>query len=743
MALGRLVGVGSGSNMDRLAVATEAQDALVRCLAKLDLVDSVDTLGKYSGHEICPIAFYAGKGYFKEWDGLLRVAKELEIPAVRIERENISKYRQVLENELLSQINVGRWSALRAAPIAVTDQDVTVLMANPLDFSARSSFEFEFGKPVQVALGREDEILALLSSKHDSNFIFDLDLLFSGESEKTLEGQNSSTETVITEKEESVMHDIDAAPVVKLVNKIISNAVHNGASDIHISPDRDQLVVRIRVDGIMRPLLMVPKKVRSSVVARLKVLAGMDLSERRKPQDGRMRIKTGLGVKDLRISSVPSMYGENVVIRILSSDIAGVSFESLGIPVAVQGPLIKALGGSSKMVLVAGPTGSGKTSTLYAGLLDLSDGRRNIITVEDPIEYRVPGITQIQVNAKVGMGFPEGLRSILRQDPDVVMVGEIRDAETADIAVQAAQTGHLVLSTIHTNSAPAAITRLLDLGIPSYLIVSSVGAVLAQRLVRKLCTKCEAPASSTIIERLLRLGVEPQSPRMAVGCEACGYTGYQGRTGIYSLLNVDEEIREVIRQGGGEHELVQAARVQDFQTLENYGLALVSRGVTSLDELERVLGPLSSQNEPKQPLTASLPEVGAGLRKRRVLLVEDDEDTRLMLATILSREPFDIDEAENGLDGLDRVYKQVPDLIVCDLMMPRMGGLEFVKRLRRDSRTAKLPILMLTAVDTEDNELELMSCGADDFVSKTSRAEILIARMHALLGRATQVQQAS
>jgi type II secretory ATPase GspE/PulE/Tfp pilus assembly ATPase PilB-like protein len=732
--------------MEKLAVSSNAQTALVKFLVKLDLIDSVNAIGDYPHHESCPIAFFAGKGYFDEWEGISKVAEELGLEECRIDKSNFDQFVLLLDHEICSRIKVIRWVELRAVPIEITDTEVKLLMANPLDYDARSILEFELGRTIKVAIGREDEILAVLSTKHDSSYIFDLDMILGAEEE----GQENNVSSVQEETESNLIDDnIEAAPIIRLVNKILSNSVHNGASDIHITPEKEGLTIRIRVDGIMQTLFTVPSRMKNAVLARLKVLSGMDISEKRKPQDGRMRIKTGLGIKDLRISSVPSIYGENIVARILSSEVNGVSFESLGMPPEIVDKYKSGLLGSSQVVLVTGPTGSGKTSTLYSGLLYLCDGRRNIITVEDPIEYRVPGITQIQVNSKIGMTFAEGLRSILRQDPDVIMVGEIRDEETAGIAMQVAQTGHLVLSTIHTNSAPAAITRLTDLNIPEYLTASSLGSVVAQRLVRTLCTDCAAPVKDKELKRCRDLKFDCEMLRQPLGCEQCNNTGFKGRTAIYSFLSVTDSVREAIRERLGEEEIAERAREGGYRTLAEDGIILLYNGVTSLSELERVLGPLDnyvdagSGSSFRRVTPASSPDpVDQGcllkektLAKKKVLLVEDDADTRITLSAILEREMFEVQQAVNGVEALELVFKEVPDFILCDLMMPKMSGLEFVKRLRKDPRTGSIPVLMLTAVDSEENELEVINNGANDFVSKSTRAEILLARIHALLAR--------
>ncbi len=428
-----------------------------------------------------------------------------------------------------------------------------------------------------------------------------------------------------------------------------------------------------------------------------------------------------------------TIHGENIVARILSSDLSNLSYESLGIPTDIQLALRRDLDRRSRLILICGPTGSGKTSSLYATLLNLKDGTTNIISIEDPIEYRIAGINQIPVQNKNGVTFAEGLRSALRQDPDIVMVGEIRDAETATIAMQAAQTGHVVLSTIHTNSAAGSITRLKDLGVESYLCASSLGGVLAQRLIRRVCKTCCTKVNSDDQKLLEQFSVPPTSAVSAgSGCDACSGTGYHGRVGIYSYLTIDERCRELIREGGSEHEIEDAARSGGFKPLFEAGLDLVASGITTASELTSTLGASSDSAGTSAGSHKPKLDTDAKLARRKVLLVEDDENTRVVLALLLQKEFFEVIEAANGREALNLLFKETPDLILSDVMMPDIDGIQLVQRLKSDPRTREIPVIMLTANDSEENELKLLSSGADDFVSKTTNPSILIARVNRL-----------
>jgi general secretion pathway protein E len=379
----------------------------------------------------------------------------------------------------------------------------------------------------------------------------------------------------------------DDAPAIRLINGIIADAARQGVSDIHIEPYETGLVVRMRMDGVLRETLRMPAHVAPVVVSRIKVMARLDIAERRLPQDGRIGLTLGGKLIDVRVSTLPSRAGERVVLRILDKENAGIDLDVLGMSGTVNRLYREALGEPNGIVLVTGPTGSGKTTTLYAGLKLLNDGSRNILTVEDPVEYAVDGVGQTQINPQVGLSFAAGLRAILRQDPDVVMVGEIRDRETADIAVQAALTGHLVLSTVHTNDAVGAITRLRDMKVEPFLIASTLRAVIAQRLVRRLCPACRAPVQASGSVSAL-LGFDPGTiVYEARGCPECTQTGYKGRIGLFEAVRVDDAMRRLINSGGDEA-VIAGHAFRNAPNLSAAARALVRDGVTTPEEAVRV-----------------------------------------------------------------------------------------------------------------------------------------------------------
>ena len=379
----------------------------------------------------------------------------------------------------------------------------------------------------------------------------------------------------------------DDAPIIRLINGLIAEAVRMGASDIHIETFETALIVRFRVDGVLREVLSVPVRLATLIVSRVKVMARLDIAEKRVPQDGRISLTLGRKTLDVRVSTLPSRGGERVVMRILDKEQAGLGLDELGMSDGVRAAFEGALKDPNGIILVTGPTGSGKTTTLYAGLAVLNDASRNILTIEDPVEYAVAGVGQTQVNPKVGMTFAAGLRAILRQDPDVVMVGEIRDVETAQIAVQASLTGHLVLSTVHTNDAVGAITRLRDMGIEPFLLASTLRLIVAQRLVRKLCPACrKAHSADAATARLAGIGVGTNIFR-AVGCATCNNTGYIGRIGIYEAVRVDDRLRKLIGENAVEGDIVRAA-FANASPLRMAARTAVLQGITTVEEALRV-----------------------------------------------------------------------------------------------------------------------------------------------------------
>ena len=385
---------------------------------------------------------------------------------------------------------------------------------------------------------------------------------------------------------DDLLDDKNKGPIIKLINATITKAVKARASDIHLEPFENKLSIRFRVDGVLREVLQYQKNITQMIISRIKIMSKLDISERRLPQDGRISISVGKRDIDLRVSTLPSSFGERVVLRILEKDKTHIQLNQLGFSNEILENFRKNLGKNEGIILVTGPTGSGKTTSLYSGLREISDRSQNILTIEDPVEYALEGIGQTQVNTKTGLTFAKGLRAILRQDPDIVMVGEIRDKETAEIAIQASLTGHLVLSTVHTNSAVNAITRLRDMGIEPYLLSSSLIFVLSQRLVRKLCSKCKTKDDDNI-KILDKYKIKGEIFKSA-GCDECDNTGYKGRLSIGEFVSIDEKISELIHNSASENEISDYVYKNNKKIYEN-GLQVVANGDTSLSELMRVI----------------------------------------------------------------------------------------------------------------------------------------------------------
>lgn len=380
------------------------------------------------------------------------------------------------------------------------------------------------------------------------------------------------------------------APIIRMVNHLMERALDLSASDIHFEPEEKFLMVRCRVDGVMVNIERLPANINAAISSRVKLMAKLDIGEKRLPQDGRIQYQIGTRVLDMRVSTLPGVHGESIVLRILDRSDVNVSLDRLGMPEDILRPYAQLIHQPHGMILVTGPTGSGKTTSLYATLEKINTGEKKIITIEDPVEYQLSGITQIHVNAKIGLTFAAGLRSIVRQDPDIIMVGEIRDHETAAIAIESALTGHLVFSTLHTNDAAGAITRLQDMGIDTYLISSSVIATMAQRLVRKICPHCAQQVALTASEANL-LGIkltDISQIKRGAGCERCAHTGYKGRLGLYELLQVSEEVRHVISSGADANVIRKTAIAEGMRTLRLDALEKLYNGITTPEEIVRV-----------------------------------------------------------------------------------------------------------------------------------------------------------
>ncbi|UCF72877.1 MAG: Flp pilus assembly complex ATPase component TadA [Deltaproteobacteria bacterium] len=487
-------------------------------------------------------------------------------------------------------------------PVAMKNNILDVAMDDPLDLNMMKDLQFITGYSIQPAISTRSQIIDRLQRHyHPEKSITDVADQFV---------EDVGMEFLSEEKEEQKMEEdfesLKDSPFIKMVDLIIRNAIKQGASDIHIEAQENQVRVRNRIDGVLQDSIKLPKWTQPVIVSRIKVLAGLNIAERRLPQDGRIRVKARNMSVDLRVSTLPTYYGEKAVVRILNKQVAFLSLSQLGFSDKNMTILKNFIHRPQGMVLITGPTGSGKTSTLYACMQDIKSEEVNVISVEDPVEYELPGMNQVQINEKVGLTFPFLLRSILRQDPNVIMVGEIRDEETAEIAVQAAMTGHLVLSTLHTNDAPTAVTRLIDIGIPPYLIAASVVGVIAQRLVRTICPDCKEeylPNRDLLTRVNLDQDDLPFKFYRGAGCKNCGDTGFKGRTALEEIMVMGPKIRELIQSSGTADTLREAAMAMGMSTLGMSGMKKIEMGITTIEEVLKAV-------HQKEELTTVCPHCG-------------------------------------------------------------------------------------------------------------------------------------
>jgi len=533
--------------------------------------------------------------------------------------------------------------------------------------------------------------------------------------------------------------DVDDAPVVRLVNAIMGEALHSRASDIHIEPQERDVHVRFRIDGLLREITIVPKPIQGPLISRIKILSGMDISERRKPQDGRGRIRLERLEADTRVSSMPTMHGETVVIRLLRKEAEKAkTIAEIGLADHDREAFQRALSEPQGLVLITGPTGSGKTSSLYAGLATVIRPDINVVTLEDPVEYQMAGVNQVQINERVGLTFAGGLRTILRQDPDIVMVGEIRDPETASISMQASMTGHLVLSTLHTNDAPAAVSRLIDMGVEPFLITSSLTLVVGQRLARVPCEKCSEPVEASP-RTLELLGLEPEEVehaelRMGPGCGFCSQTGYKGRLGLFEVVRITRTMRELIVARASETAMREEAVVGGMRSMRSDGLAKALAGRTTLEEVLRVTPPDPDRaKRAGQRQAATAPTAPAVKVPPKVLVLDDDRSVAEVAAAMLV-DGYEVLAASEVAEGLRMVEGERPDVVVVNLDLPGVDAVELLTTLRAGAGGEPA---VLVAADPEDRHARdrAMAAGAAGFVAKPFVEAELRAEVAAALER--------
>ena len=494
---------------------------------------------------------------------------------------------EAIPDELLSAIPISFAKQNRLLPITVTSDDrVVIVGAHPLLIDAEEELRLALGKDILPAIASFETVLTAINSAYDRS------MRQAETAVAELEGEEGDLRGGLEDEVVDLLdlESDDEAPIIRLVNSLLSQAVKDGASDIHLEPYERELLVRFRVDGVLYEIIRPPKRFQNSIISRVKIMAALNIAEKRLPQDGRIRLKVAGKDFDIRVSSVPTTYGERIVMRLLDRssamrDLADIGFSNYNL--SKIDALIHAPHG---IILVTGPTGSGKTSTLYACLSKINRPDLNILTIEDPVEYQLKGVGQVQVNTKINLTFASGLRSFLRQDPDVIMVGEIRDRDTAEIAIQASLTGHLVFSTIHTNDAPGAVTRLVDMQVEPFLVASSLLAVLAQRLVRTICPNCRESYAAND-EELSEIGLSTKDVKVLYrgrGCDACQHTGYRGRLGIFELMEINDDLRAAIMNNSDAATIKNKARQNGMKTLREDGALKVIAGLTTVAEVTRV-----------------------------------------------------------------------------------------------------------------------------------------------------------
>jgi type II secretory ATPase GspE/PulE/Tfp pilus assembly ATPase PilB-like protein/CheY-like chemotaxis protein len=653
-------------------------------------------------------------------------------------------------------------------PLRLTDSYLEIGTANPLDLDAEKALAFNTAREIRLFLLAPSKISEKLDEMYKPEKAIDRLLENMGDAE-ALQTLSDAPPDDLTVSEA----DASQKPVVRLVDMIISEGILSRASDIHVEPEEGGVAVRYRIDGVLRQVMKIPRQAGLPLISRIKIMSSLDIADRLRPQDGRARVAVSGQPIDLRVSTLPAQLGEKVVIRILDSRATVKSLDSLGLNPGEAEAIRRLLENHEGIMLVTGPTGSGKTTTLYSCINQIKSEGVNIVTVEDPVEYRMQGIVQVQVQEKAGLTFAAALRSILRQDPNVVLVGEIRDKETAQIAVQASLTGHLVLSTLHTNDAANAVTRLVDIGVESYKIAASLRGVVAQRLMRKLCPTCKEVWMEAPPERLRRWIPKGTPLYRAGGCPDCAMTGYRGRFSILEILTMNPELERLIAGGEAADRIAAAAQRGGMKSLWDSGLAHVARGESTLDELTRVVDipdepeapapqePRVSRGTPRTPGTRVTPAAegvaagpvstvfdlleehapparrsGAhGQPASKVLLVDDEDSLRKVMRDLLERDGYVVTEARDGVQALDQVDRVGPDIIVLDLNLPGLDGYGVLSHLRSRPATASIPVIVLTAKGDEDNEVRVFELGADDFLTKPFRARALSARLEAVLGR--------
>ncbi|MFA6583423.1 MAG: ATPase, T2SS/T4P/T4SS family [Elusimicrobiaceae bacterium] len=652
-------------------------------------------------------------GFVKETDLVNVISKIFAVPVLQTDESR--------DSSLLKLIPFDKAGHLGIFPLRIEGKHLLLAMSNPLDIPTIEDVGIRTGYTIKPVLATKSQISALVRD----NYLVD-DALY----DLLKNADNTSTIRLAGEGDASTVPcSTDSSPAVRLVNLIIADAVKMRASDIHIEPQEQFVIVRYRIDGLLKFIMKAPAHLTPRIATRIKILSSLDIAETRKSQDGRIKVFVNDQKMDLRVAVVPTLYGEKIAIRILNYTETSMGLDGIGFEEDDLARFKKALKKPQGFILVCGPTGSGKTSTLYAALSSVKSETKQIITIEDPIEYILEGINQIQLNAAKDVTFATSLRSTLRQDPNIIFVGEIRDSETADVAFRAALTGHLVLSTLHANNAVASIGRLFDLGLEPYIISSSLSIVIAQRLVRLICPQCRAEVTpcADLLAKYSPLIKQTKILKFyaGAGCEACNFTGFRGRTAVIEVLEITDPIRALIAARGVDQQIFQEAKKNGMHTMTESAMLKLAQGATTLEEIARVI-----DMDTEEVMHAVPPS-----KTPKLLIADDEDDIRLVLAKRLQTAGYEVIEAKDGKEALEKAFKYSPDLILMDISMPNMNGFDATKALRAQLATASIPIILLTARGDKESELQGLDIGADDYITKPYDKDKLLARIKILLRR--------
>lgn len=554
-----------------------------------DVADVLSEMGKITDDQLSQLRRIQEEKPNCDIFGTIRELKLVDEPDISMAHAGLydMEFRRIepeqVDRTVFDKLDPGYIRSNRIMPISVQDDTLTVATSRPADLFVIEDVKRQAQMNVETVVCLEEDIDKVCEAFNEEKIDYDLDDII-----------NDMTEVEVVQEQDEESDDLEKmagqSPVIKFVNYLISNAIREGASDIHIEPKNKAMKTRFRIDGVLFEMKQSPMKMHPAIVSRIKIMADLDISERRLPQDGKIKVTVGGRAIDLRVSTLPTNHGEKVVIRVLDSRSICLGLEQLGMEPDAMAAFNEQVKLPHGILLVTGPTGSGKSTTLYTALGQMDGEKLNISTVEDPVEYQLDFCNQLQINDKIGLDFATALRSLLRQDPDVIMIGEIRDNETARIAVQAALTGHLVLSTLHTNDAAASITRLVDIGIEPYLIAASLNGVLAQRLVRKICPDCKqvSDVSESVARYAAKAGIEPTQVYYGAGCDKCRGSGYLGRVGIYEQLVVDDQLRDMINKDTSVNNMRRVFHESGRRSLYDDGIVKVKKGLTTIEEVLRV-----------------------------------------------------------------------------------------------------------------------------------------------------------